>query len=198
VQVALEAGGTIDLSNPQTRNDLNRLSKAGLKAWIAVKGDRSSCGSGHSRDKKQTLLIWAQEVWDSLSKLGKDPSDLHVSEHDRLKVDNHIEPKAVQSRVDLDKLTHRDLRAWIRSKGHKFTDHGKIKASLLDLARMAGDNPENPPDLDHEASQKPLPAKRAKRRSTANKIKTPQARPLVTDKPQSRNFYLRLRKYGML
>ena len=108
MQVALEAGSTADPSKPQTRKDLSRLSKADLEAWIASAEHR---GSMHSKDRKQTLLTLAEGIWNSLSKLGKDPSELHVSE------DYNIDADEIQSRADLDGLRYRDLTAWIRCKG---------------------------------------------------------------------------------
>jgi len=45
----------------------------------------------HSRDKKQTLLTLAEGIWNSLSKLGKDPSELHISE------DYNIDADEIQS-----------------------------------------------------------------------------------------------------
>lgn len=156
LQAALEAGDTY---LPQTREDLKHLTEDGLTAWLISVGDRMNHrASWVSKDTTQALLRQAEKSWDSLHKSGLDVSEATVSEHGRLKVDNHIKPNE----------DGEDPRPAKRQKITIF--NGKEEVQF-----RAEPDPENPPDLEYKANQKPVPVKSRTLRSKRT-ITTPQTR----------------------
>lgn len=91
VQMALEARDTTYLV--KIRQGLKHLNKDGLITWLISIGDRMNHrASWIPKDTMQTLLDRAEKSWNTLHKFEMDVSDLAVSEHNRLKIDNHTKP----------------------------------------------------------------------------------------------------------
>jgi hypothetical protein len=106
----------------QSREDLSRLSLANLLIFIRSRGYSVN---EHGKNKIEIQDL-AREAWDKTSIVRS----------------GTITPKEVRTRADLDGLTGKDLRIWIRSQGWARALIGMNGAGRLDLAWRIWDNPD--------------------------------------------------------